>query len=457
MICSLIHDSLALILINKLINSYNAIKMKGIQPSLFTLSITARIEKFFMSNLVQKRILLGITGGIAAYKSIELIRLLTKSGAEVQVVLTNGAKAFVTEMTLQAISGHPVRSTLLDPNAEAGMGHIELAKWADLIVIAPASADFMARYSQGMANDLLSTLCLATESPVLLAPAMNQAMWLHPATQANAKLLTERNVLSVGPADGAQACGDIGPGRMSEPTDIFDAITQHFQTTSIKQDLIGQHWVITAGPTMEAIDPVRYISNHSSGKMGYALAASALKRGAKVTLVSGPVQCIPPKGVNLVAVKSADDMLTACEQAMHKQADVFIGAAAVADFKMKAATDQKMKKQSDTDEIQLTLIKNPDIIATLAKDKRAKFIVGFAAETQNVIEYAKGKLERKGLDIIIANDVSRSDIGFNQDENQVTVITKSDTWEPAKAAKSELAGQLVNFIYEHTQSTPSMN
>ncbi|MFT2097949.1 bifunctional phosphopantothenoylcysteine decarboxylase/phosphopantothenate--cysteine ligase CoaBC [Marinomonas sp. 2405UD66-6] len=405
-----------------------------------------------MSHLAQKRILLGITGGIAAYKSIELIRLLTKAGADVQVVLTDGAKAFVTEMTLQAISGHPVRSTLLDPNAEAGMGHIELAKWADLIVVAPASADFIARYTQGMANDLLSTLCIATESPVLIAPAMNQAMWRHSATQANTALLTERGVLSIGPADGAQACGDIGPGRMSEPADIFNAISEHFQTTSIKQDLAGQHWVITAGPTMEAIDPVRYISNHSSGKMGYALASSALQRGATVTLVSGPVQCTPPEGVNLVSVKSADEMLAACEQAMEKQADVFIGAAAVADFKMKTATDQKMKKKSDTNEIQLTLVKNPDIIATLAQQKRSKVMVGFAAETQNVIEYAKGKLERKGLDIIIANDVSRSDIGFNKDENQVTVITKENTWEPAKAAKSELANQLVNFIYEHTQA-----
>ncbi|WP_111637478.1 bifunctional phosphopantothenoylcysteine decarboxylase/phosphopantothenate--cysteine ligase CoaBC [Marinomonas shanghaiensis] len=403
-----------------------------------------------MSNLAQKRILLGITGGIAAYKSIELIRLLTKAGAEVQVVLTDGAKAFVTEMTLQAISGHPVRSTLLDPNAEAGMGHIELAKWADLIVIAPASADFMARYAQGMANDLLSTLCLATESPVLLAPAMNQAMWRHPATQANTKLLTERGVLNIGPADGAQACGDIGPGRMSEPSDIFNAVTAHFENDSITQDLSGQHWVITAGPTMEAIDPVRFISNHSSGKMGYALATAAIARGAKVTLVSGPVQITAPSGANLILVKSADDMLAACQQSMNNQADVFIGAAAVADFKMKTACDQKMKKQSDTDEVTLTLVKNPDIIATLAQQKRAKTIVGFAAETQNVIEYAKSKLERKGLDIIIANDVSRADIGFNQDENQVTVITKDQTWSPDKAAKSRLASVLVEFINEYT-------
>ncbi|MGO3344334.1 MAG: bifunctional phosphopantothenoylcysteine decarboxylase/phosphopantothenate--cysteine ligase CoaBC [Marinomonas sp.] len=406
-----------------------------------------------MSKISSQRILLGITGGIAAYKSIELIRLLTKAGADVQVVLTEGAKAFVTEMTLQAISGHPVRSTLLDPNAEAGMGHIELAKWANLIVIAPASSDFMARYAQGMANDLLSTLCLATESPVLLAPAMNQAMWRHPATQANASLLTSRGVLSIGPADGAQACGDIGPGRMSEAKDIFNAIEAHFDTTLITQDLAGQHWVITAGPTMEAIDPVRFISNHSSGKMGYALAQAALDRGAHVTLISGPVQIKAPTGATLIAVNSADDMLAACQAVMIHPADVFIGAAAVADFKMKQACSQKMKKQSNSDELQLNLIKNPDIIATLAQQNAAKYMVGFAAETQNVIEYAKGKLTRKGLDMIIANDVSRSDIGFNQDENQVSVITKDSTSSPAKATKTALAGELVNLIQHYTHST----
>ena len=406
-----------------------------------------------MPNLTHKKVLLGITGGIAAYKSIEVIRLLTKAGAQVQVVMTEGAKAFVTEMTLQAVSGNPVRTTLLDPSAESGMGHIELAKWADLILIAPASADFMARYAQGMANDLLTTLCLATDAQVLMAPAMNQAMWRHPATQDNAKILASRGVLSVGPADGAQACGDIGPGRMSEPADIMQAITDHFLSTHTQQDLAGQHWVITAGPTMEAIDPVRYISNHSSGKMGYALAQAAHQRGASVTLISGPVQLPPPAGIDLVAVKSADEMLAACQNAMHTPADVFIGAAAVADFKMKAANTQKMKKQTDCDELQLTLVKNPDIIATLASARSAKCMVGFAAETQNVIEYAQGKLQRKGLDMIIANDVSRQDIGFNQDQNQVTVITKQQTWSPDKASKADLAALLVQHIYEYTQSS----
>lgn len=405
-----------------------------------------------MSSLANKQILVGITGGIAAYKTIELIRLLTKAGADVQVVLTEGAKAFVTEMTLQAISGHPVRSTLLDPTAELGMGHIELAKWADLIVVAPASADFMARYSQGMANDLLTTLCLATEAPVALAPAMNQAMWMHPATQTNLQTLISRNISIVGPASGAQACGDVGAGRMEEPADLFIAIER--LVTPLQQDLVGQNWVITAGPTMEAIDPVRYISNHSSGKMGYALAAAAQARGARVTLVSGPTQLEAPKGVQLINIQSAEDMLSACREAMSKPADVFIGAAAVADFRMKDVATQKMKKTGDSDEMQLTLVKNPDVIATLSQENAAKCIVGFAAETQDVIAYAKSKLERKGLDLIIANDVSRSDIGFNNDENQVTVLSKDQQWTPPKKAKSALAVELVELItqYQSTQS-----
>lgn len=405
-----------------------------------------------MSSLANKQILVGITGGIAAYKTIELIRLLTKAGADVQVVLTEGAKAFVTEMTLQAVSGHPVRSTLLDPSAELGMGHIELAKWADLIIIAPASADFMARYAQGMANDLLTTLCLATEAPVALAPAMNQAMWKHPATQTNLQTLISRNVAIIGPASGAQACGDVGAGRMEEPIDLLNTIEQLLAPT--QQDLAGQHWVITAGPTMEAIDPVRYISNHSSGKMGYALAAAAQARGARVTLISGPTQLDAPQGIKRIDIKSAEEMLSACRTATVTPADVFIGAAAVADFRMKEVAPQKMKKTGDSDEMQLTLVKNPDVIATLSQAKAAKCMVGFAAETQDVIAYAKSKLERKGLDLIIANDVSRTDIGFNNDENQVTVLSKDQQWTPPKEAKSALAIELVELItqYQSTQS-----
>lgn len=404
-----------------------------------------------MSSLVNKQILVGITGGIAAYKTIELIRLLSKAGADVQVVLTEGAKAFVTEMTLQAVSGQPVRSSLLDPEAELGMGHIELAKWADIILVAPASADFMARYSQGMANDLLTTLCLATDAPVVLAPAMNQAMWQHPATQTNLTTLQSRGVRMIGPASGAQACGDIGPGRMEEPSAIYMALESI--VTPVKQDLAGQHWVITAGPTMEAIDPVRYISNHSSGKMGYALAAAAQARGAQVTLISGPTQLAPPAHVTYIAIRSANDMLDACRAAMKDQADVFIGAAAVADFRMKEVASQKMKKTGDSDEMQLTLVKNPDVIATLSQEKAAKCMVGFAAETQDVLAYAHSKLEHKGLDLIIANDVSRSDIGFNQDENQVTVLAKDQQWTPPKEAKSALAVELVALITQYQTQT----
>lgn len=405
--------------------------------------------------LINKKILLGITGGIAAYKSIELTRLFKKAGAEVQVVLTEGALAFVTPMTLQAISGLPVRTSLLDHEAEAGMGHIELAKWADIIVIAPASADFIARHTSGMADDLLTTLCLATEAPIWIAPAMNQAMWKHPATQQNIQTLANRNVKFIGPAAGEQACGDVGYGRMSEPLDIYDAICNALVGSNTNaKPLVGQHWVITAGPTMEAIDPVRFISNHSSGKMGYSLAQAASNLGAQVSLVSGPVSLTSPSGLQRHKVQSALDMLDTVQSIANTQAiDVFIGAAAVADFRVDKVASQKMKKQANTDEMQLTLVKNPDIIATVVQEKLAKFVVGFAAETQNVIDYAKDKLERKGLDLIVANDVSRTDIGFNQDENQITVIAKDATWSPDKASKTSLGDYLVQLINEQNTSS----
>ena len=404
-----------------------------------------------MSALANKKILLGITGGIAAYKSIELVRLFKKAGAEVQVVLTQGAKAFVTEMTLQAVSANPVRSSLLDVDAEAGMGHIELAKWADLIIIAPASADFIARQSQGMANDLLSTLCLATTADIWLAPAMNQAMWSHPATQQNIKTLQEWGIKLIGPESGDQACGDVGYGRMSEAKAIFEQVEN---TQQQDKPLCGQHWLITAGPTMEAIDPVRFISNHSSGKMGYALAKTAQTLGATVSLVSGPVALNAPNLVNTHQVKSALDMLDTCRNIANKRpVDVFIGAAAVADFRLKDVASQKMKKQAGSDEMQLTLVKNPDIIATIVSEKQADFVVGFAAETQNLLAYAKDKLDRKGLDLIIANDVSRTDIGFNQDQNQVTVVAKEQTWTPEQAAKTQLADYLVNLIHSQYQAS----
>ncbi|WP_191602016.1 bifunctional phosphopantothenoylcysteine decarboxylase/phosphopantothenate--cysteine ligase CoaBC [Marinomonas algicola] len=407
-----------------------------------------------MTLLNEKKILLGITGGIAAYKSIELVRLLKKAGAQVQVVLTKGALAFVTPMTLQAISGLPVRTSLLDPEAEAGMGHIELAKWADLILIAPASADFIARQAAGMADDLLTTLCLATESPILIAPAMNQAMWKHPATQANIHTLHARDIQSVGPESGEQACGDVGYGRMSEPQAMYDAVIHFFNVPSTETPpLSGQHWVITAGPTMEAIDPVRFISNHSSGKMGYALANAAATLGATVTLISGPVSLsVSHHSISVVKVLSALDMLAACRDVCQKnKVDVFIGAAAVADFRIQDIATQKMKKENDKDEMQLNLIKNPDIIATVAGESMAKFVVGFAAETQNVISYAQDKLAKKGLDLIVANDVSRKDIGFNQEQNEVTVVSQHSTWSPNKADKTELASLLVEFIRQKNQ------
>ncbi|TBR40984.1 bifunctional phosphopantothenoylcysteine decarboxylase/phosphopantothenate--cysteine ligase CoaBC [Marinomonas agarivorans] len=397
--------------------------------------------------LMNKKILLGITGGIAAYKSIELVRLFKKAGAEVQVVLTKGARAFVTPMTLQAVSGMPVRSEILDHDAEAGMGHIELAKWADVIVVAPASADFIARHTAGMADDLLSTLCLATEAPIWIAPAMNQAMWKHAATQDNLVRLAQRSVKFIGPNAGDQACGDIGYGRMSEPEEIFQAIIQALSQEE-NLPLQGQHWVITAGPTMEAIDPVRFISNHSSGKMGYAIAEAAQSLGATVSLISGPVALTASQAIHTYPVQSALSMLESCRTVAKKQKiDVFIGAAAVADFRLKDVADQKMKKQKNQDEMQLTLVKNPDIIATVVEENLASFVVGFAAETQNVVEYAKDKLVRKGLDLIVANDVSRSDIGFNQDQNQITVIAKEQLWSPDKGAKTDLADYLVQLIH----------
>ncbi len=403
-----------------------------------------------MTLLKGKKVLLGITGGIAAYKSIELVRLLKKAEAHVQVVLTKGALAFVTPMTLQAVSGLPVRTSLLDPEAEAGMGHIELAKWADVILIAPASADFIARQTAGMADDLLTTLCLATESPVLIAPAMNQAMWKHPATQTNLRTLLERKVHTIGPDSGAQACGDVGYGRMSEPLDIYNYLNNFLSPSKELQPLAGQHWVITAGPTMEAIDPVRFISNHSSGKMGYTLADAAAKLGAKVTLISGPVSLTAPDNTHKIDILSALDMLAACKNVSQKSPiDVFIGAAAVADFRVEEVATQKMKKQKDTDDMQLNLVKNPDIIANVVSESMAKFVVGFAAETQNVIAYAQEKLAKKGLDLIVANDVSRKDIGFNQDQNEVTVVGKDTTWSPDKADKTQLADLLVNFIMQY--------
>ena len=393
-----------------------------------------------MHRLRNKRILLGISGGIAAYKSAELVRALTGAGCEVRVVMTQGAKEFITPLTLQALSGNPVHHSLLDPEAEAGMGHIELAKWADFILIAPASANFIARLAAGMGDDLLTTLCLASVAPLAIAPAMNQAMWLDASTQANIKKIQSvKNIQMWGPDQGQQACGDVGPGRMIEPINLAQLLAQQFESKALS----GKTVLITAGPTREAIDPVRYISNHSSGKMGYALAMAAQEAGAHVVLISGPVQLPPPDRVEVISVESAQQMLEAVEAKL-SNTDIFIGAAAVADYRPANLATQKIKKNND--EMNIHLVKNPDIIATVAAKANKPFTVGFAAETQDVLAYARGKLLKKSLDMIIANDVSNKDIGFNSDDNAIIIIDKDQEKEYPQASKYQLAQHIINHI-----------
>lgn len=392
--------------------------------------------------LKAKRIVVGITGGIAAYKSIELIRLLRKNEAEVRVVLTPAAAEFVTPLTLQAISGNSVAQSLLDPAAELAMGHIELAKWADAVLIAPASADFIARLTVGMANDLLSTVCLATASPILLAPAMNQQMYAQTVTQENIAKLAARGMKFIGPACGFQACGDVGAGRMSEPGEIFTALSEYFER---KRDLTGLSVAITAGPTREAIDPVRYISNHSSGKMGFAIAAAFAERGAEVTLIAGPVNLTTPAGVTRIDVTSAREMWRAALESAVKNS-VFIGCAAVADYRAAEVSEQKIKKTGDNDELALKLVKNPDIIADVAHlTERRPFVVGFAAETQDVERYARDKLVRKNLDMICANNVAGGSV-FGADQNALHLFWKDGEKLLPTASKSELAKTLVEEI-----------
>jgi phosphopantothenoylcysteine decarboxylase/phosphopantothenate--cysteine ligase len=393
-----------------------------------------------MQRLTNKHIVLGISGGIAAYKSAELTRLLKGAGAEVRVIMTPSATEFITPLTLQALSGNPVHQHLLDAEAEAGMGHIELAKWADLVLIAPASANLMARLSSGQGDDLLTTVCLATDAPICLAPAMNQAMWRDTGTQANAENLISRGIKLFGPGVGEQACGDTGPGRMLEPEEIVMHAANQFETGN----LTGKTIYITAGPTREALDPVRYISNHSSGKMGYALAEAAVEAGAKVKLISGPVNIPAPERVELIKVESAEQMLSASTESL-SDCDIFIAAAAVADYRPTAVSEHKIKKGSE-EIMELHLVKNPDIVATVAGSSPKPFTIGFAAETKDVLNYARGKLERKGLDLIIANDVSRTDIGFNSDDNAVTVISRQDTLALPQASKRQLAVRLIELI-----------
>jgi phosphopantothenoylcysteine decarboxylase/phosphopantothenate--cysteine ligase len=408
-------------------------------------------DGFLMHNILAgKKILLGISGGIAAYKSADLVRRLKERGAEVRVILTPAAAEFITPLTLQALSGNPVGQSLLDPAAEAAMGHIELAKWADFILVAPASADVIARITHGMANDLLTTCILASSAPLAIAPAMNQQMYKNIATQANLATLISRNIHIFGPNAGEQACGDVGPGRMLEPLQLVDAVIGVLAAPA-QQPMQGVKVTITAGPTREAIDPVRYISNHSSGKMGYALAAAAAALGADVTLISGPVQLATPTGVTRIDVTTAEQMYVSSMQ-QASNSDIFIGCAAVADFRVAALASQKIKKTADNDGLTLQLVKNPDIIASVAAlTAQRPFTVGFAAETEKVAEYARQKLQKKNLNLICANDVSDPALGFNSEQNAITVYSTTAEFALGQRSKTDLAQALISLIYEQYQ------
>jgi phosphopantothenoylcysteine decarboxylase / phosphopantothenate---cysteine ligase len=389
-----------------------------------------------MLSLTNRRILLGITGGIAAYKSAELTRLLIKAGAEVRVGMTRAATQFITPLTMQALSGQRVHLDLLDSDAEAAMGHIELARWADLVLIAPATADFIARINQGQADDILSTLVLATSAKIAIAPAMNQAMWADNSTKSNLNVLVDRGYHIFGPAEGEQACGDVGPGRMLEPVQLVELSASLFETG----ELAGKNFVITGGPTREAIDPVRFISNHSSGKMAYALAAEAVAAGAKVTLISGPVNLSTPESVKRIDVISADQMLVATQEAM-TDCDVFIGVAAVADYRPVEVGKQKIKKSDE--KMLLSLIKNPDIISEVAQLDDKPFVVGFAAETNDILSNAKDKLKRKGLDMLFANNATKT---FNSDSIVVTALTETSETELKEGNKNVVARNMLQLI-----------
>lgn len=392
-----------------------------------------------MSEKRAPRILLGVTGGIAAYKTPDLVRRLRERGAEVQVVLTASAKHFVTPLALQAVSGREVRESLWDPAAEAAMGHIELARWADVVLVAPATAEFMARLVHGRADDLLATLCLATSAPLHLAPAMNRLMWANPATQANVAALRARGATLHGPAAGEQACGETGEGRMLEPVEIAAAV---LATVGASRPLAGRKVVVSAGPTRERLDPVRFLTNRSSGKMGFAVAQAAREAGAEVVLISGPVSLPTPPGVLRVDVESARQMHEAVHAAM-RGADVYIGAAAVADYEPAHTAPEKIKKDAPT--MTLELVKAPDILASVAALEPRPFVVGFAAETQHVEEHARAKLERKRLDMIAANRVGDG-LGFDRDENALLVLWDGGREELATCGKLELARRLVELV-----------
>jgi phosphopantothenoylcysteine decarboxylase/phosphopantothenate--cysteine ligase len=396
-----------------------------------------------MMRLAGKKILLGVSGGIAAYKAPELVRRLRDRGAEVRVMMTEGAKAFITPLSLQAVSGYPVFDDLLDPAAEAAMGHIELAKWADLIILAPATADLIARVTAGMANDLVTTSCLASAAPIAVVPAMNQQMYRAAVTQQNLQTLHARGLLIWGPDSGSQACGDVGPGRMLDPLQIVDHAVQW---ASPVNDLQHINIMITAGPTREALDPVRYLTNKSSGKMGFSIATAAAKRGANVTLVAGPVNLTTPTGVKRIDVTTALEMQSAVMGKIDQQ-HIFIASAAVADYRAAEIAAEKIKKQGGDDNVTLQLIKNPDIVAGVAALQKGRpFVVGFAAETQNVEEYARQKRVRKNLDLICANDVAKAGQGFDSDTNALHLFWQEGEKHLPLSDKSLLGQQLLDEI-----------
>lgn len=399
-----------------------------------------------MQHLINKKVLLGITGGIAAYKAAELVRLLIKAGAEVRVVMTPSAQEFVQPLTYQALSGHRVYTEVFDGEADSAMDHIELARWCDLMLVAPASADFIGKLVSGHADNLLLTLSLACDKPFAVAPAMNQQMWANEATADNVSTLHQRGVMVWGPDAGQQACGEVGPGRMIEPAALAELANGVFKPGRLK----GINVMITAGPTREAIDPVRYLSNRSSGKMGYAIAEAAHKAGATVTLVSGPVSLAPLAGVTQVDVLSASDMLDAVMQHV-EDTDVFIACAAVADYRVAEIRDQKIKKSDDS--LSLQLVPNPDILATVSGARNRPFCVGFAAETNDVEQYARTKLRQKNLDMIAANDVSAESSGFESDLNQLQVFWPDGERLIPMASKTEVASQLIELVADHYLKT----
>jgi len=394
-----------------------------------------------LKSLANKNILLGVSGGIAAYKSAEIVRHLRKAGALVRVVMTKSAEEFITPLTLQALSGNRVSTELLDVEAEAAMGHIELAKWADGLLIAPATANTLARISSGRGDDLLSTIALAFEGPVSLAPAMNQAMWRNERTQENLKKLIDQDFVICGPGSGEQACGDVGLGRMLEPLDILDMFSLSFNEGTLS----GKKILITAGPTQEPIDPVRFITNRSSGKMGYSLVEAALESGANVTLISGPVNIDPPSNCNFVSIKTAKEMYDAV---MHHISgmDVYIGTAAVSDYSPAKASDSKIKKDGRSSPMFLELKENQDILKSVSELEQRPYVVGFAAETNDLIKNAEKKLSNKNLDLIIANDVSNKEIGFDSDDNEVTLITEKEKYLIERQNKRKVSKKIIDFI-----------